>query len=66
MTRFKVVVDLGDAGVISEEASGNVSNALKMAYEKCKEKRTNPISVSVVQIAEADSGNWKPSIPSRS
>lgn len=67
MTRFKVVVDLGEAGIVSEEASGNVSNALKMAYEKCKEKRQNPLSVSVVQITtEADSGNWKPSIPSRS
>ena len=67
MTRFRVIVDLGEAGVISEEATGNVSNALKLAYERCKEKRQNPTSVNVVQLPDDDeSGKWKASIPSRS
>ena len=66
MTRFKVIVDLGEHGIVSEEANGNVANALKMAYEKCKEHRVNPQSVSVVQVQEGDTGKWTPAIPSRS
>ena len=48
------IVDLGEHGIVSEEANGNVANATKMAYEKCKEHRVNPQSVSVVQVQEGD------------
>lgn len=66
MTRFRVIVDMGENGVVDLEASGNISNALKAAYAECKQRKTNPISVNVVQMAEGDSGNWEASIPSRS
>jgi hypothetical protein len=66
MTKFRVIVDMGDAGVSTVESEGNISIALKAAYAECKAKKQNPISVNVVQVPEADSGKWKASIPSRS
>lgn len=66
MTKFRVIVDMGDAGISTVESEGNISNALKAAYAECKAKKQNPISVNVVQLSEADSGKWKASIPSRS
>ena len=65
MTKFRVRVDLGDAGVIDLTKEGNVREALRAAYDECKSRKKNPVAVNVQQVIEQP-GKWKASIPSRS
>lgn len=54
---------MGTDGVVDLTAD-SISKALKNAYEQCKERRTNPVNVTVTQVVEQ--GKWTASSPGRS
>ncbi len=62
--QFRVRVDLGSDGCVDLTTEGNVGEALRAAYDECKKRKQNPISVTVQQVVEQ--GKWIASNPSRS
>ena len=63
MPQYRIRVDMGTDGVVDLTAD-SISKALKNAYEQCKERRTNPVNVTVTQVVEQ--GKWTASSPGRS
>ena len=63
MPQYRIRVDLGTDGVVDLTAD-NIKTAMKEAYDQCKQRRTNPVNVTVTQVVEQ--GNWSASLPGRS
>jgi len=57
---------MGSQGCVDLTTEGNVGEALRAAYDECKQRKTNPIAINVQQVITEESGKWKAANPSRS
>ena len=59
--RFRIRVDLGIDGVVDLTAEGSIGNALRVAYDECRERKVQPVAVNVQQVV--DTGKWEATAP---